>query len=91
MNLVFRLSILLYLFILPISSMAVTDDKSFIVVIDPGHGGHDPGAVGRKGKEKNINLNVALKLGKLIERNCHDTKVIYTRANDKFVALKDRA
>ena len=71
--------------------MAVTEDKSFIVVIDPGHGGHDPGAVGRKGKEKNINLNVALKLGKLIERNCNDTKVIYTRSNDKFVALKDRA
>lgn len=71
--------------------MAVTDNNSFIVVIDPGHGGHDPGAVGRRGKEKNINLNVALKLGKLIENNCKDTKVVYTRNTDKFVPLKDRA
>ena len=36
--------------------------KDFVVVIDPGHGGHDPGAIGRRGKEKNINLNVALKV-----------------------------
>ena len=39
--------------------------KDFVVVIDPGHGGHDPGAIGRRGKEKNINLNVALKVGQL--------------------------
>ena len=52
--------------------------KDFIVVIDPGHGGHDPGAIGRRGKEKNINLNVALKVGQLIQNNCNDVKVIYT-------------
>ena len=44
--------------------------KDFVVVIDPGHGGHDPGAVGKISKEKNINLNVALKLGKQIKKNC---------------------
>ena len=71
--------------------MAVTYDKGFVVVIDPGHGGHDPGAVGRRGKEKNINLSVALKLGRLIESNCNDTKVVYTRSGDKFVPLQDRA
>ena len=49
-----------------------------VVVIDPGHGGHDPGAIGRRGKEKNINLNVALKVGQLIQNNCNDVKVIYT-------------
>lgn len=64
--------------------------KRFTVVIDPGHGGHDPGAVGRRGKEKNINLSVALKLGKLIG-SLDDTEVIYTRKNDRFVALHERA
>ena len=43
------------------------EGKDFTVVIDPGHGGHDPGAIGRRGKEKNINLNVALKVGRLIQ------------------------
>ena len=65
--------------------------KEFVVVIDAGHGGHDPGAIGRKGKEKNINLNVALKLGRLIESNCPETKVIYTRNRDVFVPLHERA
>ena len=51
-----------------------------IVVIDAGHGGHDPGAIGKISKEKNINLNVALKLGKSDQRNCDDVKVIYTVA-----------
>jgi len=67
------------------------DSKDFIVVIDAGHGGHDPGAIGRKAKEKNINLNVALKLGKLIQKNCKDVKVIYTRTKDVFVTLNRRA
>ncbi len=54
--------------------------KDFVVVIDAGHGGHDPGAIGKISKEKNINLNVALKVGNLIKRNCDDVKVIYTVA-----------
>ncbi len=65
--------------------------KDFIVVIDPGHGGHDPGAIGKRGKEKAINLNVALKTGRLIEQNCPGVKVMYTRSTDKFVALDRRA
>ena len=65
--------------------------KNFTVVIDPGHGGHDPGALGRRGKEKNINLEVALKVGRLIESNCSDTHVIYTRKTDKFITLNRRA
>ena len=56
--------------------------KDFVVVIDAGHGGHDPGAIGKISKEKNINLNVALKVGNLIKRNCDDVKVIYTRSKD---------
>lgn len=65
--------------------------KDFIVVIDAGHGGHDPGALGKFSKEKTINLNVALKLGKQIKRNCPDVKVIYTRERDIFIPLDRRA
>jgi len=65
--------------------------KDFVVVIDAGHGGHDSGAVGKTAKEKNINLKVALKLGKLIEGKCNGVKVIYTRKTDVFVNLNRRA
>lgn len=65
--------------------------KDFVVVIDAGHGGHDPGAVGKISKEKNINLNVALKFGKLIQKNCSDVKVVYTRTKDVFIPLDRRA
>ena len=65
--------------------------KDFVVVIDAGHGGHDSGAKGKTAKEKNINLSVALKLGKLIEDQCSDVKVIYTRKTDVFVSLDRRA
>lgn len=65
--------------------------KDFVVVIDAGHGGHDPGAIGKISKEKNINLNVALKLGKQIQKNCSDVKVVYTRNRDVFIPLNRRA
>ena len=65
--------------------------KDFVVVIDAGHGGHDPGAIGRISKEKNINLKVALKLGKQIRQNCPDVKVVYTRDRDVFIPLNRRA
>ena len=62
-----------------------------VVVIDAGHGGHDPGAVGKSNVyEKNVNLKVALKLGELIESNFKDIKVVYTRKTDVFVELKKR-
>ena len=53
--------------------------KTFTLVIDAGHGGHDAGAVGAITREKAINLNVALAFGRLVEQNCPDVKVIYTR------------
>lgn len=70
---------------------AVDKDGKFILVIDPGHGGKDPGAVNGKSQEKTINLNIALKMGKLIEENCSNVKVIYTRKTDVFVELYKRA
>lgn len=66
-------------------------NQKFTVVIDPGHGGKDPGAVGSSSKEKDITLSVAIKLGELIESNHKDVKVQYTRQSDKFVALDQRA
>ncbi len=62
-----------------------------IIVIDAGHGGKDPGCNGVHSKEKDISLSVALKLGKLIEANMKDVKVIYTRTTDIFVDLEERA
>lgn len=61
------------------------------IVIDAGHGGHDPGCHGRKGKEKEVTLSVALKLGKLISDNHPDVKVVYTREKDEFIELHERA
>jgi len=66
-------------------------NEAFVVVIDPGHGGKDPGAVGRKGKEKNINLSVSLLLGKYIAEKHPDVKIIYTRDRDVFKGLDERA
>ena len=62
-----------------------------VIVIDPGHGGKDAGAIGVNGvKEKTVNLGIALKLGKLIEKNIKGVKVVYTRKTDKFVELYKR-
>lgn len=69
----------------------MADSKPFVLVIDAGHGGHDPGATGAYAKEKTINLNTALAFGKYVERYCPDVKVIYTRKRDVFVPLHERA
>lgn len=61
------------------------------IVIDAGHGGHDPGTVNFKKKEKDITLSIALKTGELIERNFKDVRVVYTRKKDEFIDLKKRA
>ena len=66
-------------------------DYGYTVVIDPGHGGRDPGAVGAQSNEKTINLAVALKLGSLIQSNHSDVRVVYTRKTDVFVELDERA
>lgn len=65
--------------------------KQFVVVIDAGHGGGDYGALGVATNEKTINLNVALKLGKLIDDKMDGVKVVYTRSTDRFISLQQRA
>ncbi len=61
------------------------------VVIDAGHGGKDPGALGRTTREKDIALKLALQLGEKIEKEFPDVNVVYTRKTDKFIELHNRA
>ena len=60
---------------LNITQAASTKEKPFTIVIDAGHGGRDPGAVGKTTREKDINLAIALKLGKKIEQGIEGVKV----------------
>ena len=91
-------------FLLPIliclaANLSITDsnasddpkDKVSVVVLDAGHGGHDPGALGKRSREKNIVLSITLLVGKYIEENIPDVKVIYTRDKDVFIPLHERA
>ncbi len=65
--------------------------KFDVIVLDAGHGGKDAGAIGINGiKEKDVNLGVTLALGKLIEKEMKDVKVVYTRKTDTFVELYRR-
>jgi len=87
--------LLLFLLVPVASGKGVPEStaKQFVVVIDAGHGGKDPGAIGSRpgNREKDINLGIAKKLGALIQSNCADTKVIYTRTTDVFIELGQRA
>lgn len=82
-------TLLIYMFL--VVATCVAANKKFTLVIDAGHGGHDAGAVGHITKEKIINLNVALAFGRLVEQNCPDVSVIYTRKTDVFIPLQERA
>jgi N-acetylmuramoyl-L-alanine amidase len=70
---------------------APPDSKVDVVVIDAGHGGHDNGTHGKLLKEKDVALNIALKVGNYIEKNIPGVKVIYTRKDDRYLALDERA
>lgn len=70
---------------------AFAANKPFTLVIDAGHGGNDPGAKGAVAWEKNLTLKFALAFGRMVETNCPDVKVIYTRKTDRFIELHRRA
>ncbi len=72
-------------------SFGIGSAKDFVLVIDAGHGGKDVGAVGDYAKEKDINLGVALKFGNLVKKNSDNVKVVFTRDDDTFVSLQERA
>ncbi len=74
-------------------SKELNSNKLRTIVIDPGHGGKDPGTMGTKRYskyEKDIALSVSLKLGNYISNSFPETKVIYTRENDVFLELNER-
>ncbi len=77
---------------LPSALQAQRNKKErFTVVIDPGHGGKDAGAVAYGGKEKDINLAVGLRVGEMIAQRFPNVKVLYTRKDDTFIGLQQRA
>lgn len=73
------------------ASVGLAANKKFTLVIDPGHGGRDHGAAGVYSKEKDLVLKFALAFGQMVERNCPDVRVIYTRKTDVFIPLARRA
>ena len=77
-------SLLLYSFSEPVHKR--DNDEPFVVVLDAGHGGHDPGNLGNGYLEKKIALNIVLKVGELLGQH-KDIKVIYTRKDDTFIDL----
>ena len=86
-----KFGILLLAFLVPMLVFGQRGEKITTVVIDAGHGGKDPGALGAISKEKDITLTVALLVGNYIKKNCPDVKVVYTRERDVFVTLNERA
>lgn len=88
------LTVLLVAITLLNSSSALTESTEFkvdVVVIDAGHGGKDSGTRGKKALEKDIALKIALKTGKYIEKNIPGVKVVYTRTDDRYLKLEERA
>lgn len=83
--------VLIAITLLNFSGTSRLDTRVDVIVIDAGHGGHDPGTLGKTTKEKDVVLKIALKVGKYIEENLPGVKVLYTRKTDKYVEFQDRA
>jgi N-acetylmuramoyl-L-alanine amidase len=88
------IAVLFFLFITAttISSSAngIKNEKYRVIVIDAGHGGKDPGALGSRSREKDVTLAIALKTGEYIQQNIKNVTVIFTRKDDSTVDLRDR-
>ena len=81
------LTIILVLF----CAMPLMAAKGYTVVLDAGHGGKDPGAVGKFSQEKDLNLSLVLKVGELLKAQYPDLNIVYTRSTDVFIPLQTRA
>ena len=82
-----------YLFIAFLSFffLPLAAEKQYTVVLDAGHGGKDPGAVGKFSQEKDLNLKLVLEIGKKLNEQYPDVNVVYTRSTDVFIPLQTRA
>ena len=90
-HIVVKPAILISLLFISFNCYAGDTTKMFTVVIDPGHGGKDPGAIGAISYEKDIVLNISLLVGKYLEENVDSIRVIYTRTTDVYPELYRRA
>lgn len=84
-------TIILLFSITVFSGLGSEMNKTYTIVIDPGHGGKDVGAVDNGQREKEINLEVAKKLAARIKKNLKNVKVVMTREEDKYITLQERA
>lgn len=84
------LFIFLTIVLFNLSTTASSQGKQWVIVLDAGHGGRDPGALGSISREKDINLAITLKAGAYIEKNLKNVKIVYTRKEDKTVDLYER-
>ncbi len=93
MRILSQIIICIGLAVSPLAMSAAGDGKPFVVVLDAGHGGKDPGTIGavRSHQEKDVALSIAMATGRMLKRNHPDIKVIYTRSTDVFVELGRRA
>ncbi|MCC5923186.1 MAG: N-acetylmuramoyl-L-alanine amidase [Crocinitomicaceae bacterium] len=83
--------IILWVALLGLQGQIMAQDLMHTVVIDAGHGGKDPGCIGKYLKEKDVALRISLKLGEFIKEKYPDMNVVYTRDKDVFLALDERA
>lgn len=74
-----------------VTPLEVNESQVKTIVIDAGHGGKDPGCLGKVSRESHVALSISLQLGRIIQENLPDVKVIYTRSSDEFVELHERA
>lgn len=86
------MAVVAMLAVFPVSGRSNTkSDDEFVVVIDAGHGGKDVGAADNGVTEKSINLGVALKAGEMIKEKLKNVKVVFTRDDDTYLTLQQRA
>ena len=90
---VVNISFFAFLFVILTSFNSFEQDKYQLktIVIDAGHGGKDPGAKGKVSWEKDIALSISLELGRILNENMPEIKVVYTRKNDTFLSLYKRS